>query len=306
MLESLLVIDLLKEKETNGLEHNFPRLSLAGQKLVSKWYGIVRKVENNFWLFSVVSGSRSDNLQSMPTTGFLRFYYPILGRWVSRDPIGVNGGVNLFEICNNNLISQYDLFGMSILSSIMFVYTDADPVKDADWYTIDPKTQERIYHHKDASGRLFRGRMTTYGNPEGHEYDVQGGGRIEPKSHVKKPDDTPVPSGTYQVDTQKNGLIGYLLHDVPNRGDVEIHAGNISTGCITIEDEDSWDKFDKDMCETNAAGHKTISVTISYRMSAGQALPNGNRGPGTHDNGGNPPPPDQMGPPSPKWPGWND
>ena len=245
-------------------------------------------------------------------TGFIRYYNPVDGRWINRDPMWEQGGVNLFAVCNNNAISQYDLLGMNVLSSItvVFFYTDnPNPTHggDADWDTTDPKTGIITHHHKDGSGLRFRGTMTTNGDPESVEYDIQSGGRVEPKSAVKKPGDTSTPSGTYQVNTVSSGSVGgYLLVGVPDRSVIEIHAGNISTGCITVEDGNSWEQFKKDMCETKAAKHDTIPITVSYRMGDGQPLPKGNRGPGKNDNGGTPPPPDQMGPPSPKWPGWND
>ncbi|MBP5320047.1 MAG: RHS repeat-associated core domain-containing protein [Kiritimatiellae bacterium] len=40
-----------------------------------------------------------------------RFYNPALKRWMSRDPIGEEGGVNLYGFCGNNGISLIDLFG---------------------------------------------------------------------------------------------------------------------------------------------------------------------------------------------------
>ena len=41
-----------------------------------------------------------------------RFYNPSTGRWVSRDPIGENGGINLYEFCANRPTIRIDLLGM--------------------------------------------------------------------------------------------------------------------------------------------------------------------------------------------------
>jgi RHS repeat-associated protein len=41
-----------------------------------------------------------------------RYYSPDLRRWLSRDPIGENGGVNLYAMVNNNPVSYIDLLGM--------------------------------------------------------------------------------------------------------------------------------------------------------------------------------------------------
>ena len=42
-----------------------------------------------------------------------RFYHPILMRWLNRDPIEENGGVNLYGFCGNNGVVKYDKFGLA-------------------------------------------------------------------------------------------------------------------------------------------------------------------------------------------------
>ena len=41
-----------------------------------------------------------------------RYYSPELGRWLSRDPIEEAGGVNLYNIINNTIISEWDVLGL--------------------------------------------------------------------------------------------------------------------------------------------------------------------------------------------------
>ena len=41
-----------------------------------------------------------------------RFYHPILMRWLNRDPIEEDGGVNLYVICENNPVDAYDELGL--------------------------------------------------------------------------------------------------------------------------------------------------------------------------------------------------
>jgi len=43
----------------------------------------------------------------------LRYYSPELGRWLSRDPIGENGGVNIYGFVWNMPVSFIDLVGLS-------------------------------------------------------------------------------------------------------------------------------------------------------------------------------------------------
>jgi RHS repeat-associated protein len=42
-----------------------------------------------------------------------RVYDPAFGRWLSRDPIGENGGTNLYTYVNNNPLNLFDIFGLT-------------------------------------------------------------------------------------------------------------------------------------------------------------------------------------------------
>ena len=41
-----------------------------------------------------------------------RYYSPELGRWISRDPIGILGGVNLYNFNQNSVIGTFDYIGL--------------------------------------------------------------------------------------------------------------------------------------------------------------------------------------------------
>lgn len=43
-------------------------------------------------------------------------------RWLNRDPIGEDGGLNLHSAAKNNLLSQFDVLGMSIADEIWNIY----------------------------------------------------------------------------------------------------------------------------------------------------------------------------------------
>jgi RHS repeat-associated protein len=46
----------------------------------------------------------------------LRFYVPILGRWINRDPIGESGGTNLLAAFNNDPTNLIDLYGAKLVN----------------------------------------------------------------------------------------------------------------------------------------------------------------------------------------------
>jgi RHS repeat-associated protein len=45
-----------------------------------------------------------------------RWYDPVSGRWLSKDPIGISGGLNLYAFCGNNPVNFTDPMGTAILS----------------------------------------------------------------------------------------------------------------------------------------------------------------------------------------------
>ena len=41
-----------------------------------------------------------------------RYYDPVTGRWPSRDPIGEDGGINLYGFVGNDGVNKWDLLGL--------------------------------------------------------------------------------------------------------------------------------------------------------------------------------------------------
>jgi RHS repeat-associated protein len=64
--------------------------------------------EDNVYRFST---KYFDSETELRYFGF-RYYNAKLGRWLNRDPIGENGGLNLSEWCHNNGINWIDAFGL--------------------------------------------------------------------------------------------------------------------------------------------------------------------------------------------------
>jgi len=50
--------------------------------------------------------------ESKTATGFKRYYNPVDGRWVNRDPIGEEGGINIYAFVRNNGGNWCDMLGL--------------------------------------------------------------------------------------------------------------------------------------------------------------------------------------------------
>ena len=47
-----------------------------------------------------------------------RFYSPALVRWLSRDPIGEEGGLNLYTFCLNVAVNSFDSVGLVQIKAV--------------------------------------------------------------------------------------------------------------------------------------------------------------------------------------------
>ena len=56
----------------------------------------------------------TDNETDLVYYGY-RYYSPALGRWLSRDPIEEQGGLNLYAFVNNDPVNKWDVLGLSLM-----------------------------------------------------------------------------------------------------------------------------------------------------------------------------------------------
>ena len=77
-----------------------------------------------------------------------RYYSANLGRWLGRDPIGTNGGLNIYSFCNNSPTIRFDAFGMRSATAAERVF----------WLALlgsPPLARKFINNYMDDSGRLI-------------------------------------------------------------------------------------------------------------------------------------------------------
>ena len=73
------------------------------------------------------STKRQDKLTGFYYYGF-RWYDPRTGGWLSKDPIGERGGVNLYGFVGNDGVGKWDYLGMRTVTIVIHYHGFADGI----------------------------------------------------------------------------------------------------------------------------------------------------------------------------------
>lgn len=102
----------LIEADTGNVKECY-RYNAFGEERIYNGQGVLTDIAINPWRFS---SKRTD-----PETGFVyfgrRYYDSNLGRWITPDPIGFEGGPNLYAYVFNNPLTHFDLYGLYAVAS---------------------------------------------------------------------------------------------------------------------------------------------------------------------------------------------
>ena len=228
-----------------------------------------------------------------------RFYHPCLMRWLNRDPLEENGGMNQYVFCQNMPIVLFDQLGMFPSSirqcsrssvAISFVF-DGRTLSGSGFSAAaasgrPQKTHTPLVLIKDRLGRIV-GTRATYG----YEFNYS-------KERQKIKNVGPIPEGTYYILANEKrtkwnsvrthilrhpgwGDYGWSLHPEPRtetygRRGFFIHGGSEwgSAGCIDLTNGDSvLSAFLDGLCDCYipviveyAVEKNTIFETYTYRI----------------------------------------
>jgi uncharacterized protein RhaS with RHS repeats len=150
------------------------------------------------------------------------FYNPEIGRWANRDPLGEQGGVNLYGFVANNPVNNVDPLGL--LVTVVFdtttgklIVTDNDTKKSI---TVDAFTGGHV--NKDCS-------VVSPG--PGPEIPAPAG----PYFIVDNPNPTPGHEDWYGLFRQDKRMDDYFKDQGKDRSGVRLHLGGRSYGCVTVK-----------------------------------------------------------------------
>jgi RHS repeat-associated protein len=91
--------------------------------------------------------------KSMGVTYYLyRYYDPVTGRWPSRDPIGENGGVNLYGFIRNRAGDRIDVLGLNEDDSCLITVTIGHRLDSTGVGLEDQHKEDSDFHKGGGSG----------------------------------------------------------------------------------------------------------------------------------------------------------
>lgn len=220
-----------------------------------------------------------------------RHYDPQTGRWLSQDPIGEEGGINLYGFVGNDGLGKWDVLGMQLSEKlkcckITRIIDNFDQIVPRVDY---PISKDGVWNHP--TGRTWTGQMTVECQ-DGNTFTamIQTGGMRMRGSAVRGPsadnpvgDDSTSPAGDFTISTNRPGK-GFPINVAgTGRGDVTKHLAlyHGSHGCPTLHIQSEWDDF-VELMKINRDKFEQNSVKIRIQYTTTEQ-PQGSRGNGRSD-----------------------
>lgn len=150
-----------------------------------------------------------------------RYYSPDMGRWISRDPIEEQGGLNLYAFCGNDPVNFVDPSGLFVVM-ILDKKNNTLRVSDAGRkITVQAFTGG---HLADDGTIILQGGEGENPIPNGMYWIVEN---PNPKGY----------SGWYGVVKVDNRIDDYFYEGEKERSGIRLHLGKVSHGCVTVSNK---------------------------------------------------------------------
>jgi RHS repeat-associated protein len=150
-----------------------------------------------------------------------RYYAPSHGRWLSRDPLEEEGGVNLYAMSGNDPISKADFLGLLVTAVLdrknnTFTVTDNDTKRSV-------TAQAFTGGHVSSNLTIISPGLPLEIPAPGGVYNIVD----NPNSGLGKED-------WYGLFMQDSRMDDYLDDNGKERSGVRLHLGGVSHGCVTV------------------------------------------------------------------------
>ena len=138
---------------TDGNKNVMSLIDAAGTKVAEYVYDPFGRLLSSTGSLAEINPFRFSSEYHDDETGLVyynyRYYSPELGRWISRDPIEEEGGVNLYAMVGNNPVNRWDHLGFSFWNEFWNIYERMEYEK------VKRRVEELYLWFKDDEGYLI-------------------------------------------------------------------------------------------------------------------------------------------------------
>ena len=138
---------------TDGNKNVMSLIDAAGTKAAEYVYDPFGRLLSSTGELAEINPFRFSSEYHDDETGLVyynyRYYSPELGRWISRDPIEEEGGVNLYAMVGNNPVNRWDHLGFSFWNEFWNIYERMEYEK------VKRRVEELYLWFKDDEGYLI-------------------------------------------------------------------------------------------------------------------------------------------------------